>query len=336
MAQKRKVEVTAVDESDRVLYSTFSNAANELSHLYSQALNYQKLAFEAGQRHALEKLNEWMATKQQEGLMVTTADISAYLQNELNTRSHPSNACHGRQNVVDLSFSSPLTEGQGMMKDRAAKGKGRCSHNQIHMGMRLSQLEKDLLWIIWIPCLHLFHHLSIKSRLNNSSGVMGYSNQSIRIDDSRSDNGLLIIVMLSKHIFLMRVWFCKIHCPSFICFCKPSPHLYTPGPLKLENTPHVPSTCVSLPDASDQLSGETIEIKEGNSDGKQQTEKILKSSLRKAPSEPGAPKELGKKRVQWMDFLGKELVEIKEFESSEIEDSDNDGDNNRGCVCIIL
>ncbi|KAJ6702704.1 hypothetical protein OIU74_013788, partial [Salix koriyanagi] len=55
MARKRKVESSAaiVDESDKVLYSAFRNSANELSQLYSQAISYNKLSFEAGQRHAL-------------------------------------------------------------------------------------------------------------------------------------------------------------------------------------------------------------------------------------------------------------------------------------------
>lgn len=56
MAQKRKVEVTATvvdDESDRVLFSVFRTAAAGLSSLYSQALNYHKVAFDAGQRQAL-------------------------------------------------------------------------------------------------------------------------------------------------------------------------------------------------------------------------------------------------------------------------------------------
>ena len=108
----------------------------------------------------------------------------------------------------------------------------------------------------------------------------------------------------------MRVLFCKIHCP-FICFCKPSPHIYTPGPLKLENNPHVPPSIVSIPDGENQSSGDTIEV----NDGKQPDENLLKSSLKEEPSEPDSPKEVGKKRVQWMDFLGKELVEIKVFES---------------------
>ncbi|XP_075634376.1 uncharacterized protein LOC142606895 isoform X1 [Castanea sativa] len=135
----------------------------------------------------------------------------------------------------------------------------------------------------------------------------------------------------------MRFLFCKIHCPSFICFCKPSPHIYTAGPLKLENSPHVPSKPVSVPEASDKLPGETIEVKEGSLDGKQQpVVKCLKSSLRKPTSESGSVKEDQKKKVQWMDYIGKELVQIREFELSEIEDTENDSDDNKGCVCVIL
>lgn len=113
----------------------------------------------------------------------------------------------------------------------------------------------------------------------------------------------------------MRFLFCKIHCPSFICFCKPSPHIYTAGPLKLENSPHVPSKPVSVPQASDKLPGETIEVKEESLGGKQQpVVKCLKSSLRKPTSESGSVKEDQKKKVQWMDYIGKELVQIREFE----------------------
>lgn len=123
-------------------------------------------------------------------------------------------------------------------------------------------------------------------------------------------NGLLIAVLSFSHKIFMRVLFCKIHCP-FICFCKPSPHIYTPGPLKLENNLHVPPSIVSIPDAVNPLSADPTEVK----NGKQPDESHVKSSLKKAPSEPGTPKEAGKKKVQWMDLLGKELVEIKEFES---------------------
>ncbi|KAB1228027.1 hypothetical protein CJ030_MR1G006864 [Morella rubra] len=88
-------------------------------------------------------------------------------------------------------------------------------------------------------------------------------------------------------------------------------------PLKLGNTPHVPSELVSVPETSDQLPGVAIEAREDTLEGKQQpVENCLKSSLRKPTLESGAVKGDQKKKVQWMDFVGKELVEIREFESS--------------------
>ncbi|KAF3444385.1 hypothetical protein FNV43_RR14077 [Rhamnella rubrinervis] len=127
-----------------------------------------------------------------------------------------------------------------------------------------------------------------------------------------------MIVISGSARFLMRVLFCKIHCPSFICFCKPSPDIYTPGPLKLENSPHVPSKPVSVPEASDQFPGQTKATEE-TLDGQQQpTENCRKSCLKKPNSDSAAPipNEKQKKRVQWTDFLGKELVAVREFESS--------------------
>lgn len=122
-----------------------------------------------------------------------------------------------------------------------------------------------------------------------------------------------------KESGLMRVLFCKIHCP-FICFCKPSAaHLYSQGQLKLENTPHVPSsTVVSVAgDASGQLIGEVSEAKEVSLQGSRQAaiNGGRRSCIRKATSGSHAPREIEKKSVQWVDNLGKELVEIKEFET---------------------
>ncbi|KAK2974460.1 hypothetical protein RJ640_013202 [Escallonia rubra] len=147
-------------------------------------------------------------------------------------------------------------------------------------------------------------------------------------------NGLVVVgnESLMKSIF-MRVLLCKIHCPSFICFCKPSAaHLYTPGPLKLENSPHVPSSVVSVTDTSNHFSGEAIEGKEGNLDAekKQHAEIALRSCIRKVSPELGAPNEVQRKRVQWVDKLGKELVEIKEFESRCSDHSDEEYELCRG------
>ncbi|XP_015073675.1 uncharacterized protein LOC107017903 [Solanum pennellii] len=83
MAKKRKSLASSIDEVDRTMYSTFSSAANSLSQLYSQALNQQKLSFQAGERHGLEKMYQWILRQQEGGSRVTTADMMNYLQSEL-------------------------------------------------------------------------------------------------------------------------------------------------------------------------------------------------------------------------------------------------------------
>ncbi|KAL5720521.1 hypothetical protein ACHQM5_013186 [Ranunculus cassubicifolius] len=132
----------------------------------------------------------------------------------------------------------------------------------------------------------------------------------------------------------MRVLFCKLHCP-LICFCKPSAHLLSP--LKLENSLNVPSSVSSVVDEVDQLSVEEKVDDDGDEkvslDGNQEIEILPKSSLKKSCSQSG--KEVEKGKVQWMDFYGKELVEIREFEASESEDSDEESEGVRGCACAI-
>ncbi|XXG56124.1 hypothetical protein AAC387_Pa03g3624 [Persea americana] len=83
MAKKRKSDATRLDEVDRTIYSTFCSAANSLSQLYTQAMNQQKLAFQAGERHGMEKIYQWILRQHEEGSRVAAADIVSYLQNEL-------------------------------------------------------------------------------------------------------------------------------------------------------------------------------------------------------------------------------------------------------------
>lgn len=116
-----------------------------------------------------------------------------------------------------------------------------------------------------------------------------------------------------KEELLMRLLFCKIHCP-FICFCKPSAaHIYTSSsPIKLEKNPQhlvVPSSVAVVADASESDSSSSEE-KEDQVDGLNGNVHVLKSCIRKIHCESDE-----KKSVKWMDNLGKELVEIKEFES---------------------
>ncbi|KAL3721576.1 uncharacterized protein LOC104418182 [Eucalyptus grandis] len=83
MAKKRKSVASRLDEVDRSLYTSFCSAANSLSQLYTQAMSHQRLSFQAGERHALEKLYQWILRQQEEGSRVSTIDIISYLQNEL-------------------------------------------------------------------------------------------------------------------------------------------------------------------------------------------------------------------------------------------------------------
>ncbi|XP_057503364.1 uncharacterized protein LOC130786920 isoform X2 [Actinidia eriantha] len=80
MGKKRKSVETSLDEVDRTMYSTFCSAANSLSQLYTQTMNQQKLSFQAGERHGLEKLYQWIWRQQEGGSRVNTADVLTYLQ----------------------------------------------------------------------------------------------------------------------------------------------------------------------------------------------------------------------------------------------------------------
>ncbi|KAK6940059.1 hypothetical protein RJ641_029590 [Dillenia turbinata] len=90
MGKKRKSIASSLDEVDRTMYATFCSAANSLSQLYTQAMNHQKLSFQAGERHGLEKLYQWILRQQEEGSRVSTFDILNYLQNEIEYGEEPS------------------------------------------------------------------------------------------------------------------------------------------------------------------------------------------------------------------------------------------------------
>ncbi|OWM63970.1 uncharacterized protein LOC116189070 [Punica granatum] len=83
MGKKRKSIATSLDEVDRTMYASFCSAANSLSQLYTQAMNHQKLSFQAGERHGLEKLYQWLLRQQEGGARVSTSDVLNYIQNEL-------------------------------------------------------------------------------------------------------------------------------------------------------------------------------------------------------------------------------------------------------------
>ncbi|XP_020572478.1 uncharacterized protein LOC110019232 [Phalaenopsis equestris] len=92
MAKKRKSDASRLDEVDRTMYSTFCSAANSLSQIYTQAMSQQKLAFQAGERHGLEKIYQWIVRQHEEGSRITLADIVGYLQNEIDDGGHDTSA----------------------------------------------------------------------------------------------------------------------------------------------------------------------------------------------------------------------------------------------------
>ncbi|XP_042479528.1 uncharacterized protein LOC122060497 isoform X1 [Macadamia integrifolia] len=127
MTQKRKsAEFTALEESDRALNHIFCGTANSLSQLYGEALHQQKLLFQAGERRALEKLNEWILTKQQGGVTVTEADILAYLQNELDIGVEvPSLPIPEQQQHLNINASLPLSSpGPQMLEGKFLQATG--------------------------------------------------------------------------------------------------------------------------------------------------------------------------------------------------------------------
>nr|CAD1819761.1 unnamed protein product [Ananas comosus var. bracteatus] len=62
-------------------------------------------------------------------------------------------------------------------------------------------------------------------------------------------------------------------------------------------------------------------------------EVLLKSSVKKPSCSDS--NEVGKGNVKWMDHLGKELVEIREFEPSDSEELEGYNGVNSTSVCVI-
>ncbi|KAL3572669.1 hypothetical protein D5086_026573 [Populus alba] len=110
MGKKRKSIATSLEEVDRTMYASFCSAANSLSQLYTQSMNHQKLSFQAGERHGLEKLYQWIWRQQEGGSRVTTFDIINYIQNELDycgeEPSMPPRTPHQHQNSQPIPFTN--------------------------------------------------------------------------------------------------------------------------------------------------------------------------------------------------------------------------------------
>ncbi|KAK1271562.1 hypothetical protein QJS04_geneDACA013027 [Acorus gramineus] len=125
----------------------------------------------------------------------------------------------------------------------------------------------------------------------------------------------------------MRVLFGKFNCPSLTS-------LFSPCSVKLENTQHVPSVPTPVPVDSGGSPDGKVEIETEKDGLSEKAVIVLKSSLKRPPHR--AVGVVGKGGVKWMDFLGKELVEVREFESTESEESEDDYMGNRACVVCVI
>lgn len=134
----------------------------------------------------------------------------------------------------------------------------------------------------------------------------------------------------------MRVLSCKLKCVS-ICFSKPSHSIQTPSPLKLEDAHNNVSCQSPVSHVLEEQSGEQkIDEAEKVESSEVKVEILTKSSLKKSPVAARAgSEEMAKGRVKWMDFVGKELVEIREFEPSVSAESEDEDSGNQACVCVI-
>ncbi|KAG6592202.1 uncharacterized protein LOC111797455 [Cucurbita pepo subsp. pepo] len=139
MAKKRKSIATSLDEVDRTMYTSFCSGANSLSQLYTQAMNHQKLSFQAGERHAMEKLYQWMFRQQEGGSRVTTADVLNYIRNELDycgeepSMSPRAAAVHQHQHAQPtMQFTNSSFPASGLSA-QATTGQGsRTEHSDNH------------------------------------------------------------------------------------------------------------------------------------------------------------------------------------------------------------
>lgn len=139
-------------------------------------------------------------------------------------------------------------------------------------------------------------------------------------------------------------------CASFVCFGRASAGLEVPSPLKVGPTQQ--NDVLPEPAVSDKGKDLTTDLDNDN-----ETRKVsLKSSLKKpshynpvscedgnkpeALSEKGSdiPGHTERRKVQWTDVCGRDLVEIREFELSDVDESDDEFENGNGkkCSCAIM
>ncbi|KAL7104532.1 hypothetical protein ACP275_08G251100 [Erythranthe tilingii] len=146
MAKKRKSDSTRLDEVDRSMYTAFCSGANSLSQLYSQAMHQQRLSFQDGERHAMEKLYNLILRQQENGVRVTANDVLAYVENELDygiEEPQSQTALQPTHSGIPVSSSNsvgPATVGQGFRSGQVTEQ----SRNSVFSSALSSPVRRSL------------------------------------------------------------------------------------------------------------------------------------------------------------------------------------------------
>ncbi|KAL2334957.1 hypothetical protein Fmac_016170 [Flemingia macrophylla] len=135
-------------------------------------------------------------------------------------------------------------------------------------------------------------------------------------------------------------------CASFVCFDHTSASLDTQSPLKVGLAKHHDVSSGTLVSNKGKYPSADV----NNDCRKVAPKSSLKRQENKNPAPVGAateheasggkgndaPGQTEKRKVQWTDACGSELVEIREFEPSEADGSVNEFDNSKACSCAIM
>lgn len=138
-------------------------------------------------------------------------------------------------------------------------------------------------------------------------------------------------------------------CATFVCFSPDSTGLETPSPLKVG--PAQRQDGLHEPPVSEKGKGHATDGDENivrrvsrKSSLKEPSNRIPSSAEEGNAYKPVAedrndiPDCTERRRVQWTDTCGRELVEIREFEPSEVDASEDEFDsgNEKSCSCAIM
>ncbi|KAJ8513051.1 hypothetical protein OPV22_003485 [Ensete ventricosum] len=210
---------------------------------------------------------------------------------------------------VDVGFLKVSCSPHRVVVDRELRSRGLSSSSQNAVVLRFT-----------VPDVLV---LSTQSRKVSIGGIADPETSEVSVDE--------IDLGLDQKFGGLRAFL--LQTPPF--FEVSSSHYYPPCPPKsqrgdaesVSSSPAPASTILEEKPSEEKIAAEQNSAEDGKD------EILLKSSLKKPRASDLEP--VGKGNVKWLDLLGKELVEIKEFEAIESEESEDYADDSTACICVI-